>query len=219
MNDICVVFDLDDTLYKEIDFVRSGFRYIVEHLQQDVTASERMYKQMFASFSEGKDAFDIVCTKFGEIIDKKVLLSWYRFHLPSLNLNKETESLLSQLDAKGAKLGIISDGRSITQRNKIKALGLERYFAKDAIIISEEFGSSKPSKRNYSYFQKYYPESKRYVYIGDNPSKDFIAPNSLGWLTIGLLDNGENIHPQAHEDLIRKPKIWINCISDIWEYI
>jgi putative hydrolase of the HAD superfamily len=40
-----------------------------------------------------------------------------------------------------------------------------------------------------------YP-SCTYYYIGDNPAKDFVAPNRLGWNTVCLLDDGRNIHPQ-----------------------
>ena len=90
-------------------------------------------------------------------------------------------------------MGIITDGRSVTQRNKIEALGLEDTF--DDIIISEEFGSSKPSEENYLYFEKKYGNSN-FTYIGDNTVKDFVTPNSLGWNTLCLLDDGNNIHKQ-----------------------
>lgn len=42
---------------------------------------------------------------------------------------------------------------------------------------------------------KKYP-SVQYAYIGDNLKKDFVAPNRLEWISICLLDNGENIHEQ-----------------------
>ena len=38
-----------------------------------------------------------------------------------------------------------------------------------------------------------------YCYIGDNPTKDFIAPNILGWTSYCLLNKGWNIHPQDFE--------------------
>ena len=28
--------------------------------------------------------------------------------------------------------------------------------------------------------------AEEYWYVGDNPAKDFVAPNSLGWKTIGV---------------------------------
>ena len=36
----------------------------------------------------------------------------------------------------------------------------------------------------------------RFVYVGDNPMKDFLWPNRLGWVTIQLIDDGRNVHSQ-----------------------
>ena len=72
-------------------------------------------------------------------------------------------------------------------------MGLEFFF--DDILISEETGYSKPSEEPYRFFMEKYPECE-YIYVGDNPAKDFLAPNKLGWMTVCLLDNGQNIHPQ-----------------------
>ena len=109
---------------------------------------------------------------------------------------------------------MITDGRSVQQRNKIKALGLSEYF--DDVIISEEFGSEKPNINNYKYFVDKYGYSYKYVYIGDNINKDFIAPNLLGWSTICLLDNGKNIHKQSfHLENNTKPIYLINELKEI----
>ena len=40
-------------------------------------------------------------------------------------------------------------------------------------------------------------QGKQYIYFGDNPKKDFLGPNQLGWETIGLLDRGFNVHEQS----------------------
>ena len=58
------------------------------------------------------------------------------------------------LRRKNIRLGIISDGRSRTQRNKLRALGLDWI---EDVVISEEFGSEKPCEANYLYFEKKYP--------------------------------------------------------------
>ena len=103
---------------------------------------------------------------------------------------------MSVLVAKGCRLGIITDGRTVTQLNKIEALGLHSLIADEDIVISERFGSEKPSPRNYLYFMNKYGADARYYYIADNTAKDFIAPNRLGWTTVCLKDNGQNIHKQ-----------------------
>ena len=67
---------------------------------------------------------------------------------------------------------------------------------KGRAVISEDFGSEKPALANFEYFMKRYPGCSDFTYVGDNPDKDFIAPNTLGWETICLRDDGRNIHKQ-----------------------
>jgi putative hydrolase of the HAD superfamily len=59
--------------------------------------------------------------------------------------------------------------------------------------------------------------AERYVYVGDNPAKDFIAPNQLGWITIGLRGNSRNIHTQTsiHFNSTQLPRIWIDQFSQL----
>lgn len=186
-----VVFDLDDTIYKEVSFVRSGFKAIGRHLGHDTFADE-----LISSWEAGKNAFETLIDTHSLDISVGQLLEIYRSHYPELKLDASTASVLDALVASGRTLGLITDGRSLTQRNKIKALGLLRWISDDNIIISEEFGTSKPNVRNYRFFMAKYPSST-FAYIGDNIAKDFVAAKSLGWQTICLKDDGQNIHPQS----------------------
>ena len=122
------------------------------------------------------------------------LLTMYRRHIPKYQLDEQTQSVLSQLKL-SCVLGLITDGRSLTQRNKIKALDLDTFFDEPNVLISEETGFEKPSIEPFLFFMRQYPQCL-YYYVGDNPAKDFCAPNRLGWNTICLLDNGQNIHHQ-----------------------
>src|SRR5690606_20317114 len=108
------------------------------------------------------------------------LLEIYRNHVPQIDLSEDTKEILLKIKETGYKLGLITDGRSITQRNKLKALEIEELF--DKIIISEEFGSTKPDERNFKAFLM--DEIDEYFYVADNPKKDFIVPNKLGWTSI-----------------------------------
>ena len=67
---------------------------------------------------------------------------------------------------------------------------------KGRAVISEDFGSEMPALANFEYFMNRYPECHDFTYVGDNPRKDFISPNALGWLTVCLKDDGRNIHKQ-----------------------
>jgi putative hydrolase of the HAD superfamily len=90
-------------------------------------------------------------------------------------------------------MSLITDGKSITQRNKLRALGIESFFKN--IVISEEVNSEKPSENNFRMVM-YNKIAENYIYIADNPKKDFITPNKLGWTSICLLDRGQNVHKQ-----------------------
>ena len=189
MSDVVICFDLDDTLYKEIDFVQSAYREIAEK-----TGYPDAVQSMMKWYHEGKNVFAEMIAAYRLERTVSDCLTIYRNHFPKISLEPEVKCLLDELKSAGAYLGLITNGRSVSQRNKINALGLEHFF--NIEVISEEFGYEKPDERCYRVMMERLPQCKRFIYIGDNPEKDFIAPNKLGWQTICLLDDGRNVHHQ-----------------------
>ena len=189
-----VVFDLDDTLYNEIDFLKSAFYQISEIIEKNFNINKDIvYNDLLMFYSNNENAFKCIINKFNLKLSVEYLLNFYRNHKPKINFSNSNSLLLSEFKAKGIKLCVLTDGRSTQQRNKIEALGISSYFSE--IIVSEEFGSEKPDIRNYLYFENIFAQSDFY-YVGDNINKDFISPNRLNWTTICLLDNGCNIRKQ-----------------------
>ena len=92
-----------------------------------------------------------------------------------------------------------------------------RWIDEKDMVISEVFGSEKPALANYEYFMKHYPECHDFTYVGDNPRKDFIAPNALGWQTVCLKDDGRNIHRQEVDGIEEgmMPKRWIERLKNL----
>lgn len=204
-----ICFDLDDTLCKEIDCLKSAFREIAEYSAEHchgcsvpvAVLAHKAYDVMIAAYQEGQNAFDVLNSFLGLDLPIADYLYIYRNHKPKIALCEDVDRTLDALKAEGVRIGLITDGRSVQQRNKIKALGLGRWIENADIVVSEEFGSEKPALANYEYFMKRYPECHDFTYVGDNPRKDFIAPNSLGWMTICLKDDGRNIHRQEFSTL------------------
>ena len=166
-----VVFDLDDTLYSEKDYIRSGF----------AAASPENAAALWAAFSAGKPAFDTVVPT-----EKAAALERYRSHFPNISLYDGVAEMLTRIRKSGKKLGLLTDGRPEGQRQKIIALGLRELF--DEIIITDELGGAmyrKPCDRAFCLMRERldvpYTEM---IYIGDNPAKDFIAPEKLGMKTL-----------------------------------
>lgn len=186
------VFDLDDTLYSERDFEKSGIEYVynyfeIKHIPLDSILNNR------------KNWIEQIINVTNKEITIQMVLDLYRCHLPSIELYEDSKVFLDMLHSNGYEMSLITDGRSITQRNKLKALGIEYYFTD--IVISEEVNSEKPSEYNFNLvMNNKCPEN--YIYIADNPKKDFITPNKLGWTTICVLDRGQNVHKQFFNNSI-----------------
>ena len=213
-NHTAIIFDLDDTLYKEIDFLVSAYRFIVQDVNKQHHCPDA-FDFMMNEFRHGRDAFGSLISKYGIPSSKEQLLQMYRNHIPDITLPRETQETLRHLKAQGIKMGLMTDGRSITQRNKITALGLHAYIADDSILISEEFGSTKPCRNNYEYFVLKF-QANTYYYIGDNPAKDFITPNAMGWHTVCLANDGRNIHPQhIATEQNYQPEYTISSLTEI----
>ncbi|MGC7407503.1 hypothetical protein ACPWSH_26620, partial [Pandoraea pneumonica] len=54
-----------------------------------------------------------------------------------------------------------------------------------------------------------------------NLSKDFIAPNALGWITIGLHPSERNIHHHLPKNFNKEhhPDAWISSLQDLMQLI
>ena len=207
-----IAFDLDDTLYKEIDFLKSAYIEIASIV--DKSHSETLYNNMISNYYKGNNVFKFISETYAAYTVEK-LLKIYREHYPSISLSNEEWNVLLKLKTE-AITGLITDGRSLTQRNKIKALGLENYF--DKIVISEEIGYSKPDIRLFNEFKKY--GVSQYYYVANDTRKDFVTPNRIGWITICLLDvNNQNIQKQdfsLSEDYLPQIKIkTLNALLNI----
>lgn len=178
-----IIFDLDDTLYDEVEYVKSGFNAIARYLCRNDAAEKLWYY-----FEKKVPAIDAYLEEVGQNADRDECLRVYREHKPNLVLNSETEELLRNLKKEGIKIGIITDGRSSSQRNKIEALGLDKLV--DDIIITDELGGEqfrKPCDIPFRIMQRRWKlPYEQLMYIGDNMQKDFQAPKQLGmqWMLV-----------------------------------
>ncbi len=218
-----IAFDLDDTLYKEMDFVESGRNAVAEAIAAANGLDASTLRRVMA---EGADAFDAL---LGFLATKGIsdytiagVLDIYRSHKPDISLDAEAEATLTELHRRGTDIALITDGRSVTQRNKIEALGLYRFFAPDRIHISGETGADKHTPLAYMNVANSAVTPRRLVYVGDNPAKDFVNANLAGWTTVMLRDSRRiNIHQQNLRNVpsIYRPRIVIDRLTEILKLI
>ncbi len=205
-----IVFDLDDTLYNELDYLKSAYRSIAKYLEP--IKWKPLYASMFSMYRSHMNVFEHLCATYK--INSTILIEMYRNHKPDIVLFDGVLDLFIAIKSKKGRIGIITDGRGLTQRAKIESLNILDLL--DHIVISDEVGSEKPATANYRAIENNFL-GFQYYYMADNLKKDFITPNFLGWKTVGLLDNGKNIHYQSHEymDLEHQPQEFIFSFSEI----
>ena len=188
-----VIFDLDDTLYREWDFVRGGFKVVARHVARLCRARPAdVYRKLLQQyFLFGRD------NTFGRLLkemrlegacDVARLVKIYRNHSPKLRLFDDAKKTLFRLKEIKCRLGMITDGDDSVQKNKVAALGIQRYFS--SIIYTHEFGVNcyKPNPFSYNLLAKNLGCSfSDMVYVGDNPEKDFITAKKLGMVTVRLM--------------------------------
>lgn len=187
-----VIFDLDDTLYSEKDYVRSGYHAVADVFPQ----VEAMEEKLWTAFENGLPAIDTVLEKerLCSVEMKEKALAAYRNHAPTIELYIGVEAMLQRLQH-CKKLGLITDGRPEGQWAKIEALRLAQYFEK--IVVTDELGGPefrKPNEAAYRLMQRELnvPFGKM-AYIGDNMKKDFIAPSKMGMRSI-YFKNGNGLY-------------------------
>lgn len=208
-----VVLDMDDTIYLERDYVRSGFT-AVSDVVTDATGILGFFNEAWALFESGTRGkiFNQVLQKL-EINEDKFSVSdcvkIYRNHRPDIELLPDARAFLNQI-TRVTKTGLITDGPASSQRNKIKALGLED-FVTDLIVTDEyEPKWTKPSPQAFIHFMQANKISpSECIYIGDNPTKDFQAPLSLGWHALRVR------RPQGLHYLVQDSDISIESVSTL----
>ncbi len=189
-----VVFDLDDTLYDEVEYCRSGFEAVAEFLANlpGAPSAGRIFSAFWKQFTAGDrtKTFNTALGELGIRYDDRLiqeLIYAYRNHVPKITLPQDSRDLLSRLSGKYT-LALLTDGFLPAQQLKVQALGIEKYFK--CIIYTEQLGREfwKPSPAGFQkLMETLNAKPQNIAYVADNEKKDFIAPNKLGFLTIRII--------------------------------
>lgn len=219
-----VIFDMDDTLYDEIDYCASGFRAVARHLAEiHGVNADAAFDALWGEFSDGNHTatFNAALDKLEiayKIDDIKKLVNFYRNHTPDITLPAQSREVLDLLSSK-YPLALLTDGFLPAQRLKVSALGIESYFKH--IVYTEQLGRQfwKPNPKGFEIIlEKLSAKAKNTVYIADNAKKDFIGPNGLGMHTIQL-KRANKVHLSPPPDENAKPELTTDSILKIPEIL
>ena len=186
-----LVFDLDDTLYDERTYVRSGFRAVARWLntifgwKKDTTYD--FMTEVLETEGRGR-VFDRLLEQQGSLTKTLVqdCLRVYRHHRPKIQLWPDARAFLKQYC--GDALYLVTDGHKVVQAQKVHALGINGRFRKVYLTHRYSIRSAKPSTRCFELIRaRENCDWKEMIHIGDNPAKDFVGLKALGVRTVRVL--------------------------------
>lgn len=188
------IFDLDDTLYDEEQYVSSAISDVCKYISNkyNIDYSESYDFCLHSLREDGRGhTFDNLCKKYSLDEDVTHLVEIYRACKPNLDLYDDAAELIGYLKDNNKKIGIITDGNAGVQGIKAEALGL--YEISGSVILTDNLrdGEKKLSKPNEIVYETCLKElrvsANEAVYIGDNPIKDFIGAKKIGMKTVRII--------------------------------
>lgn len=214
-----VIFDLDDTLTYESDFIKSGYMHISKIIGNEYNIpSNEVLKMLITEFNnDSKFVFNNVLDYYNLDYSNdfiKKLIDEYRSHYPNMNFIENSLEILRELKNFNINIGIITDGFSVSQHNKIKSLNLREYA--DYIIVTDDLGREfwKPHPKAFELHKEFFAvKYSEMMYVGDNPSKDFYISNTYPIHTVRIMNDGVHSNKEYLENI--KEKYLINTISDL----
>jgi putative hydrolase of the HAD superfamily len=194
-----LVFDLDDTLYEELSYVRSGLAAVADHAA-GATGRDRatLLVLLEAALAEGRSGvFDRAFERAGVHTARLVrrCVGVYRTHTPAISLWPAAERCLQRFA--DHRRFLVTDGVTSAQGRKVAALGLQPRFEK--LFLTYRYGRRRSKPSPYCFERIRTLTGARacdIVYVADNPRKDFVGIRPLGFGTIRVL-TGQHAAVQA----------------------
>ncbi|WP_404331755.1 HAD family hydrolase [Mesobacillus maritimus] len=227
-----ILFDVDDTLYDQLQPFKNAFKMSLSHLTnapiEELYVSSRKHSDTLFNKSEAGTITLIelhtyrimtACKEFGIEISYNEAIEFqktYEEHQKKITLFPEIESLLELLNKKDKQLGILTNGPYQHQLMKIKQLGLTKWIPKENIFISSAIGSAKPDPLAFESVEKKLNLNKvKTVFIGDSFENDVIGAKQVGWNSIWMNHRkktkpGNTFHP---DKIISTPKELLDFID------
>ncbi|MGC6415295.1 MAG: HAD family hydrolase [Bacteroidia bacterium] len=183
-----IIFDLDNTLYDENVYLELVFTEFFKKNNIDYDISSILTDKFRL---KANDIFGEVLKDINEYSHKKqeALFELYKYINCKISLYDDAYDLISFLNIKNIKLGIITNGVIEAQKNKVKCLDLETKI--DKIIYARSWGKEfeKPNPRPFAEALKLLKaKPSEVLYIGDNPKTDIMGAKAIGIKSVRYLN-------------------------------
>lgn len=215
-----VFFDIDDTLYDTSGFAKLARKaalnaMIDAGLPLSHDESYKLLREIIKEKGSNYDKHLNVLTKrvFGEEKPLLIAIGMITYHnvkFALLRLFPGTMSTLIHLKAQGYHLGVISNGLTIKQYEKLVRLGLHHFF--DSVITSQEAGVEKPDVAIFEMaMSKMGCKAENSVMVGNSFKDDIVGAVDAGMSAVYLTQGLKN----SEKEYLEKKNMKLDIISDI----
>ena len=179
-----VVFDLDDTLFDQKDWIHRKLRMLWQAEQHWLPSEMAFLRATMAILEEGERAklFDVYARQHGLSESQRMtLINVYRNARPKTGrLYPDVAGALAQLRRRGLRLGLLTDNPAASQRDKLLATRLEPVL--DAVVLTGELGAPKPTAAAFAAAaQGLGLRPDQVVMVGDHLFRDSLGALDAGY--------------------------------------
>lgn len=196
-----IFFDLDDTLYDQARPFAYAVRTVVGELPgvsvaELYEARQRHSKAIFDAFLVPRRPTDEeyvarmqgTLAEFGVDVSRETALEAQRVYASQpaagMSLTPVMEGILERCHAR-VRMGVITNGRERLQLDKLRVLGLDRWFAPENVFISNALGLAKPDRAIFEYAcAQMGADPLGCVHVGDSYGIDVVGAYGAGMRSV-----------------------------------
>jgi putative hydrolase of the HAD superfamily len=201
-----IVFDLDDTLYRERRFALSGYRAVALAIERELRVSAgQVFRVLSLALRRGRRnrAFQELAASLG--LPESNVPAWvelYRAHEPALRLLPAVSRTLRRMRGEW-RVGVLTNGIPRVQAAKVRALGLGELV--DAVTYADEFGGGKPNAEAFfEVLSRLGAEARCAVFAGDDPLRDIEGARRVGMKTVLVGGREPRTTPVPADAVVRR---------------
>ena len=197
-----ILFDVDDTLYDQtVPFKEAYAEFFGDNPEIPVDViypvtrkySDQVYSQAMAGQITMEELYIYRIQKafeeFGIGITEVRALEFqsiYADRQRHIHMSEQMDMILDYCSGK-AELGIITNGPSEHQWNKVKSLRVERWIPHENIFVSRDVGAEKPDRKIFEYAERAMGLEKAEIwFVGDSYALDVKGAVNAGWNAVWM---------------------------------
>ena len=226
-----IIFDLDDTLYDLMEpFQKAHEEVFGDQTDADceqLFMASRIYSdKAFYLVRDGKmpkeEEFTYRIRKTYQDVGLKPdrqETDWfeerYRYYQKHLHVPEGIRNILDFCVKQNMVIGILTNGTAVNQGKKIEVLGMERWFPKERIFISDEVGATKPDVRAFQAVENSMNlDPKDIWFVGDTFEVDVDGAHNAGWHIIWF-----NHRKRKAPEGARQPDLEVKSAEELLEAV